>query len=115
MLSLPVEVMVALITLSGVILSTIVTGLISYKIGAKNARTAEREASAEAQRAVNEAFMALVKQLQEERRELRSEISSLKQDVQLIGSHVIRLEKALLDNGHPVPPRPIRVKTPPQQ
>lgn len=109
------EIVVALIGLAGIALSNLITGLVTYKVGASNARAAERLASAEAQKSVNDAFRLLVDTFQEDRRVMRDEITEMKAEVHALGEdivlltrHVERLELEIVKDGKVVPPRPVR-------
>lgn len=109
------DIVIALIGLAGIALSSIITGLVSYRIAVSNTRVAERSAAAEAQRSVNDAFRLLVDTFQQDRQTMRAEIAEMKGELQvlsgdilLLTQHVERLEREIIKDGKVVPPRPVR-------
>lgn len=109
------EYFIAIAGMVGAVITALITGFVTYRVGAGNARAAEKLASSEVQIAVNDAFKLLIATLSSDREKMRDEIAEMKVEIQTMGmdivlltTHVARLEDELVKTGAIVPPRPSR-------
>lgn len=104
----PSDVLIALFGLIAAIGGAAMTGLVTYKLGLRKAQAESLSAEAQTQKSMNEAFGILVQAFRDDREEMRRDMREIKEELQLITTHVTNLEKELIKNGHIVPPRPSR-------
>jgi capsular polysaccharide biosynthesis protein len=112
--ALPTELLVAIVTLIGVVVSSIITAWVTSKANKASSdiavKIASQQATEESHRVVNDSFKLLIETFENDRVETRKEMEELRFEIHTLSQHMVRLEEELIKNGHIVPPRPVRTK-----